>query len=183
MKIEQYYKIKQQIIRQEVRVLMALGYNVSVNSPHKIIYFYLRLLDIHSNIALVQSAWNYMNDCLRSPVIFSCHQPEKIACACICLAARNQFLPLPTENHWFELFDATADEILDIIKSLFKLYESNYEEFNYDELESDIVNLKTSKPKSLSPKTPTNHLLSPSQSSDEKKVLMSHSDKNKESEM
>ena len=124
-----------------------------------------------------------MNDCLRSPVIFSCHQPEKIACACICLAARNQFLPLPTENHWFELFDATADEILDIIKSLFKLYESNYEEFNYDELESDIVNLKTSKPKSLSPKTPTNHLQSPSQSSDEKKVLMSHSDKNKESEM
>ena len=43
--------------------------------------------DRKSNKALVQTAWNYMNDSSRTP-IFCQYQPETIACACIYLAAR-----------------------------------------------------------------------------------------------
>ena len=52
----------------------------------QIIISYLNLLG-HSDTALIQRAWNHMNDSLRTNV-FVCYRPETIACACIFLAAR-----------------------------------------------------------------------------------------------
>ncbi|MES1901867.1 MAG: Cyclin-L1 [Paramarteilia canceri] len=117
-----YQELKKNVIKLEFKILAALGYNVRINNPHKIIFIYLRLLNLHENLCLVQSSWNYMNDALRSQTIFACHRPELVACACICLAARNQNIPLPTNPHWFLAFNASETSIMDIVNSLIEIY-------------------------------------------------------------
>ncbi|XP_069069391.1 cyclin-L1 isoform X3 [Pleurodeles waltl] len=82
-----YINTKNQVIKAERRVLKELGFCVHVKHPHKIIVMYLQVLECERNETLVQTAWNYMNDCLRTNV-FVRFPPETIACACIYLAAR-----------------------------------------------------------------------------------------------
>ncbi|KAK7817233.1 hypothetical protein U0070_004370 [Myodes glareolus] len=84
---QEYVNLKNQIIKAERRVLKELGFCVHVKHPHKIIVMYLQVLECERNQHLVQTAWNYMNDSLRTDV-FVRFQPESIACACIYLAAR-----------------------------------------------------------------------------------------------
>ncbi|XP_069474538.1 cyclin-L1 isoform X2 [Ambystoma mexicanum] len=84
---QNYINTKNQVIKAERRILKELGFCVHVKHPHKIIVMYLQVLECERNETLVQTAWNYMNDCLRTNV-FVRFQPETIACACIYLAAR-----------------------------------------------------------------------------------------------
>lgn len=82
---------------------------------------YLQVLECERNQHLVQTAWNYMNDSLRTDV-FVRFQPESIACACIYLAARTLEIPLPNRPHWFLLFGATEEEIQEICFKILQLY-------------------------------------------------------------
>ncbi|CAJ0966231.1 unnamed protein product, partial [Ranitomeya imitator] len=84
---QSYINTKNQVIKAERRVLKELGFCVHVKHPHKIIVMYLQVLECERNQTLVQTAWNYMNDCLRTNV-FVRFEAETIACACIYLAAR-----------------------------------------------------------------------------------------------
>uniref|UniRef100_A0A2R9AUL4 Cyclin L1 n=1 Tax=Pan paniscus TaxID=9597 RepID=A0A2R9AUL4_PANPA len=110
---QNYINTKNQVIKAERRVLKELGFCVHVKHPHKIIVMYLQVLECERNQTLVQTAWNYMNDSLRTNV-FVRFQPETIACACIYLAARALQIPLPTRPHWFLLFGTTEEEIQEI---------------------------------------------------------------------
>uniref|UniRef100_T1IVD6 Cyclin-like domain-containing protein n=1 Tax=Strigamia maritima TaxID=126957 RepID=T1IVD6_STRMM len=74
---------------------------------------YLQVLNNETNLQLSQSAWNYMNDSLRTD-IFLRYQPEAVACACIYLSARQLKLALPNRPAWYLLFGVTEQEI-DII--------------------------------------------------------------------
>lgn len=62
-----------------------------------------------------------MNDSLRTNV-FVRYSPEKIACSCIFLSARELKIPLPTKPAWFDIFDVTENEIEDICKAILRLY-------------------------------------------------------------
>ncbi|PKU37640.1 cyclin-l1 isoform x1 [Limosa lapponica baueri] len=118
---QNYINTKNQVIKAERRVLKELGFCVHVKHPHKIIVMYLQVLECERNQTLVQTAWNYMNDSLRTNV-FVRFQPETIACACIYLAARALQIPLPTRPHWFLLFGTTEEEIQEICLTTLKLY-------------------------------------------------------------
>ncbi|XP_042557863.1 cyclin-L2 isoform X2 [Dipodomys spectabilis] len=118
---QEYVNLKNQIIKAERRVLKELGFCVHVKHPHKIIVMYLQVLECERNQHLVQTAWNYMNDSLRTDV-FVRFQPESIACACIYLAARTLEIPLPNRPHWFLLFGATEEEIQEICLKILQLY-------------------------------------------------------------
>nr|XP_027803386.1 cyclin-L2 isoform X1 [Marmota flaviventris] len=118
---QDYVNLKNQIIKAERRVLKELGFCVHVKHPHKIIVMYLQVLECERNQHLVQTAWNYMNDSLRTDV-FVRFQPESIACACIYLAARTLEIPLPNRPHWFLLFGATEEEIQEICLKILQLY-------------------------------------------------------------
>ncbi|KAG7329862.1 hypothetical protein KOW79_006084 [Hemibagrus wyckioides] len=83
---QNYINTKNQVIKGERRVLKELGFCVHVKHPHKMIVMYLQVLECEKNQILVQTAWNYMNDALRTDV-FVRFEPETIACACIYLAA------------------------------------------------------------------------------------------------
>ncbi|VDO66849.1 unnamed protein product [Onchocerca flexuosa] len=119
-----YVDLKNQVIKAERKLLNALGFVVHVNHPHKLIYAYLHALGATGNHELMQKAWSYMNDGLRTD-IFLRYRPETIACACIHLAARTiaEPLPLPREPFpWFEAFDASDRDVQTISVLLLQVY-------------------------------------------------------------
>ncbi|XP_051725771.1 cyclin-L1a isoform X2 [Ctenopharyngodon idella] len=96
---------------------------------------YLQVLECEKNQTLVQTAWNYMNDSLRTNV-FVRFQAETIACACIYLAARVLQISLPSRPLWYLLFGATEEEIKDICTTTLKLY--TRKKPNYEFLEKEV---------------------------------------------
>uniref|UniRef100_A0A8C9QU33 Cyclin L1a n=1 Tax=Scleropages formosus TaxID=113540 RepID=A0A8C9QU33_SCLFO len=136
---QNYINTKNQVIKAERRILKELGFCVHVKHPHKIIVMYLQVLECEKNQTLVQTAWNYMNDSLRTNV-FVRFQVETIACACIYLAARALQIPLPSRPHWYLLFGATEEEIRDICVTTLKLY--TRKKPNYELLEKEVEKRK-----------------------------------------
>ncbi|XP_034023998.1 cyclin-L1a isoform X2 [Thalassophryne amazonica] len=136
---QNYINTKNQVIKAERRVLKELGFCVHVKHPHKIIVIYIQVLECDKNVTLVQTAWNYMNDCLRTNV-FVRFKPETIACACIYLAARALQILLPNKPHWYLLFEATEDEIKDICITTLRLY--TRKKPNYEQLEKEVERRK-----------------------------------------
>nr|XP_003218264.3 PREDICTED: cyclin-L1 isoform X1 [Anolis carolinensis] len=136
---QNYINTKNQVIKAERRVLKELGFCVHVKHPHKIIVMYLQVLECERNQTLVQTAWNYMNDSLRTNV-FVRFQPETIACACIYLAARALQIPLPNRPHWFSLFGTTEEDIQEICLTTLKLY--TRKKPNYELLDKEVEKRK-----------------------------------------
>ena len=82
-----YISIKNQVIKAERRLLKVLGFCVHVKHPHKFVVSLLQVLGLNSDRELVQTSWNYMNDCLRTDV-FCRHTADTIAVSCIYLSTR-----------------------------------------------------------------------------------------------
>lgn len=116
-----YIAHKTQVIKAERRVLKELGFCVHVKHPHKLIVMYLQVLGYEKNQRLMQSAWNYMNDSLRTDV-FMRHPPETIASACIYLSARRLQLPMPNQPPWYGVFSVSEDDICDVAFRISELY-------------------------------------------------------------
>ncbi|XP_078267104.1 cyclin-L1a [Rhinoraja longicauda] len=136
---QNYINTKNQVIKAERRILKELGFCVHVKHPHKIIFMYLQVLECERNQTLVQTAWNYMNDSLRTSA-FVRFKPETIACACIYLAARALQIVLPNRPHWFVVFGATEEEIQDICITTLKLY--TQKKPNYEHVEKEVEKRK-----------------------------------------
>ncbi|PAV65533.1 hypothetical protein WR25_00816 [Diploscapter pachys] len=123
-----YVNAKNNMIKAERRLLSVLGFVVHVKHPHKLIISYMYILGLlkleEQRTDIVQKAWSYMNDGLRTDM-FLRYTPETIACACIYLAARTVKEPVPLPNQpldWFELFDASDRDVKTIALMLLKLY-------------------------------------------------------------
>lgn len=82
-----YLAMKTEVIKAERRLLKVLGFCVHVKHPHKFVVSLLQVLGLTSDRQLIQSAWNYMNDSLRTDVF--CRFPaDTIAVSCIYLSTR-----------------------------------------------------------------------------------------------
>lgn len=136
---QNYIELKNQVIKAERRILKELGFCVHVKHPHKLIVVYLQLLQYEKNRQLMQMAWNYMNDALRTDV-FMRFPPETIACACIYLTARKIGLPLPNNPHWFLLFKVSEEDIREVCTRILQLYKRV--KVNPEELESKVELLR-----------------------------------------
>lgn len=132
---EQQEDIREQIIVTERRILKNLGFNLLSDYPHKIIvtnyHAMVNALDEdknvwqhHINQEILQIAWNYCNDSLRSDVFLKLSK-EAVACACIQMACEDiqMFFPTSTDGkEWYSLFanDADVREAIRIIDRLYK---------------------------------------------------------------
>lgn len=140
MVLDQYYiSLKNQVIKAERRVLKELGFCVHIKHPHKLIVMYLQVLGYEQNQRLMQMAWNFMNDSLRTDV-FVRYNPESIACACIYLTARKINLPLPNNPTWFGVFSVSENDILDISYKIMDLYRRAKP--NAEALEQNVEKIK-----------------------------------------
>lgn len=145
----QYATIKNNVIKSERRILKELGFCVHVKHPHKIIITYLQMLEHQTNAALARSAWNFMNDSLRTDV-FVRFSPDIIACACIFLAARTVKVNLPLRPPWWLLFDASFEDIEDICLSILRLY--SLKPVSISQIDGAVKKLKDKKKKDPSDK-------------------------------
>ncbi|CAH2097947.1 unnamed protein product [Euphydryas editha] len=136
---QNYIELKNQVIKAERRILKELGFCVHVKHPHKLIVVYLQVLQYEKNKQLMQMAWNYMNDALRTDV-FMRFPPETIACACIYLTARKIGLPLPNNPSWFLLFKVTEEDIRSVCIKILQLYKRP--KVNPEELDSKVDALR-----------------------------------------
>lgn len=134
-----YFKVKGEIIQCEKYLLKALGICVHVQHPHKLIITFLQVLELEKEVDLVQSVWNYMNDSLRTNV-FVRFSPDKIACACIYLAARKFQIPLPTNPGWWLMFEASKRDIEIISLEILQLY--TYPNRSLEEVEKEVTKIK-----------------------------------------
>lgn len=136
---QQYITLKTQVIKAERRVLKELGFCVHVKHPHKLIVMYLQVLGFEKHQLVMQMAWNFMNDSLRTDV-FVRYQPETIACACIYLTARKLSIPLPSSPAWFGTFKVAEEEIIDVCYRVYELYRRAKP--NAEKLEEAVEELK-----------------------------------------
>lgn len=81
----------------------------------------MKIIGCEENTKLLQKAWNYMNDSLKTPV-FLFHQAQNIACSCIYLASLNLKIPLPINPPWWLIFNVKENELIDISKQILYLY-------------------------------------------------------------
>lgn len=139
-----YVNTKNNMIKAERRLLATLGFVVHVKHPHKLICAYCFVLRAHHRTDLIQRAWTYMNDGLRTDM-FVRYSPETIACACIFLASRTvqPQVPLPDKpRHWYELFDASDTDVHTIAMMLLNMY-ANQKAVSWREMDEKIEKLRS----------------------------------------
>ncbi|VDO23901.1 unnamed protein product [Haemonchus placei] len=139
-----YVNTKNNMIKAERRLLATLGFVVHVKHPHKLICAYCFVLRAHHRTDLIQRAWTYMNDGLRTDM-FVRYSPETIACACIFLASRTVHpqVPLPDKpRNWYELFDASDTDVHTIAMMLLNMY-ANQKAVSWREMDEKIEKLRS----------------------------------------
>lgn len=128
------YAWKIGILNTERAVLCILGFNVTVDMPHKFILVYVNTLreyaqanswtDLPRNSVfrtLLQYAWNFANDALLLPSCVT-ETTDTIACACIHAASEEAGMRLPMG--WQAIFGASSEQSRRVghqIKSVYSL--------------------------------------------------------------
>lgn len=139
----EFDKIRQELITAERRLLKNLGFNLLSSYPHKSIisYYYLIVnhLDSDHNVwrerdnqDILQLAWNYCNDSLRTDVFIKFNK-EVVACACIQMACEDTRMLFPKSSEGREWYLLFADEselktVINIIRNLYKYVKPDYHE-------------------------------------------------------
>ena len=116
---QQYWDMKEGMFQAEMRILRSLGFRTKVQHSHKFLLMYAKILSLDSET--LQYAWNSANDALKTSVIIRWGEsPWVIASACIYFAIR-QLKKKPLPPLWYELFDTTLDEILEVIGEIIEI--------------------------------------------------------------
>ncbi|KAF8078116.1 cyclin-like protein [Lyophyllum atratum] len=118
-----FYDLKDALVVAEMQILKRLGFNVHVVLPYGTLVNYLRVLGLTSREDACSRAWGYLNDALQTPV-YALYQVPTIVSAAILLTVRHLNIPLPSTspNCWWELFDATWEDIWSICGYIMRLY-------------------------------------------------------------
>lgn len=119
-------EMKRSVISTERQILQELGFAVAglLEHPHKYVLQFVKSLrkSVDGQVReLAQSAWNYLNDSMRTTVCCA-YQPHQIATAGIFLAARTLSVKLPKEPPWWAAFDTEPRDFLRIARKIVELY-------------------------------------------------------------
>lgn len=142
-----FYDLKDALVVAEMQLLKRLGFNVHVVLPYGTLVNYLRVLGLTSREDACTRAWGYLNDALVSKLhqlwyplliqsslqtpVYALYQIPAIVSAAIFLAVRHLNISLPSTppNCWWELFDASWDDVWSICGYIMRLYrERNVED-------------------------------------------------------
>lgn len=128
-------KIKIELFDTEKRILKNSGFDLLSKYPHKMLVSYYRVLvnriDPESNIwteaknrRIIQTAWNYCNDSLRTD-IFNRKSPEVIVCACLELSFQENKLLFPKSTSgkpWYIVFVEDIADVEEAMDIIYKMY-------------------------------------------------------------
>ncbi|PVU94356.1 hypothetical protein BB561_002610 [Smittium simulii] len=117
----EYLDYKDSITVAEMKILRSLGFNVQVQLPYGLLINYLQCLEIATQEKLSQTAWNYLNDSLKTK-LYICFQVNTIACAAIYTVCEEMRIKLPSNPAWYEIFDVDRSDLIcasNIIKDMY----------------------------------------------------------------
>jgi transcription initiation factor TFIIIB Brf1 subunit/transcription initiation factor TFIIB len=92
---QEYLEIRESVLKRECRILQTIGFRFTVEHPYKYILKYTG--DIKGSREIAQTAWNFVNDSLRTTMCLT-HSPQIIAAATVYLAARYHESDIPTTS-------------------------------------------------------------------------------------
>eukprot|EP01018_Ginkgo_biloba_P035118 Gb_10896 [translate_table: standard] len=122
---EFYEKQKGLVLFAEKVVLKNLGFDLNVHHPYKPLVAAIKKFKVAQN-ALVQVAWNFVNDGLRTSLCLQ-FKPHHIAAGAIFLAAKFLKVKLPSNGQmvWWQEFQVTPQQLEDFSNQMLELYEQN----------------------------------------------------------
>ncbi|KAJ3364195.1 Cyclin-L1 [Allomyces arbusculus] len=103
----EYADLERAMMRAEMYLLKYLAFHVHVAHPHMWLVNYLQAMHL-VRPPLAQTAWNYINDSYRLPLLCMV-QPHVVACAAIQLAADDHTVGLP--DRWAALLDVRPADL------------------------------------------------------------------------
>ncbi|KAF5358451.1 hypothetical protein D9756_001710 [Leucocoprinus leucothites] len=124
-----FYDLKEGLVVAEMQILKRLGFNVHVVLPYGTLINYLQVLGLIKHENTCSKAWGYLNDALQTPV-YTLYQVPTIVCAAILLTLRHMNISLPSEpsNSWWELFDASWEDMWNVCGYIMRLYRDRPQE-------------------------------------------------------
>lgn len=131
-------KLKAELFDTEKRILKESGFDLLSIYPHKMLVNYyhalVRILDEDQNVwteavnrTIVQRAWNYCNDCLRSD-IFCRYSQETVVCACINKSLQDNNLLFPKSScgqPWYSLFIEKESNVTEAMEMIARIYDKS----------------------------------------------------------
>ena len=123
---KRYEDVKADLVRVERHMLREFGFCIHAEHPHKFVLNYLRMMG--QNTSLMNAAWKIANDSLRTTLCIR-FKADKVAVACIYLAARQLGVVLPEDPPWWDLFDVTRASIEMMCESILAVYELGKTEY------------------------------------------------------
>ncbi|GAB4814067.1 hypothetical protein N2152v2_001113 [Parachlorella kessleri] len=114
-----FEEMKAEVVRAERLMLRCFGFIVHVEQPHRFVLSYAHMLDWPAEAA--QEAWNVTNDSLRTTLCVR-YKAQVVACGILFLAARRLKMPMPENPPWWEVFEATQEQVHGVCAALLELY-------------------------------------------------------------
>uniref|UniRef100_A0A914YV93 Cyclin-like domain-containing protein n=1 Tax=Panagrolaimus superbus TaxID=310955 RepID=A0A914YV93_9BILA len=120
-----YVMLKNNVVAAERRILCALGFVCQIKHPHGYIFVYLKTLKLIDETEILNTAWAFMNDCMRTD-LFLRYFPKTIAAACVVRVCRNSnpevILPETDGYQWYEVYGVSSRDVEFINKILDRMY-------------------------------------------------------------
>lgn len=125
-----YDALKVEVVRTERHILRSLGFILHVEHPHHLVLAFapmLFLTETAQGCEIIQLAWNFANDSLRTSLCLR-YKAQYVACAALFLAARLKRVPLPEQNlpegvlpWWSVIAGVDGESLRSISKELLEL--------------------------------------------------------------
>ncbi|XP_063931467.1 cyclin-K-like isoform X2 [Zophobas morio] len=123
---DEYFRKREILLRNERILLQTISFDLTVEHPYRYLLSYVKALS--GDRYLAQTAWNYVNDSLRTTLCLQ-RPPQVISCAAIALAAKRNNYPLHgpagKEEPWFHQFvghDVSQADMDEIGQQILDLY-------------------------------------------------------------
>jgi transcription initiation factor TFIIIB Brf1 subunit/transcription initiation factor TFIIB len=113
-------ELKDKVLQLERILLQTIAFDLTVEHPYKYILNFVKKINGNRNLA--QTAWNFVNDSLRTTLCLH-YKPQLIATAAIYLASKMMAYELP--NPWWELLDIKIEDVEAASGQILDLYDSN----------------------------------------------------------
>ncbi|GAA5936127.1 uncharacterized protein JCM15063_002716 [Sporobolomyces koalae] len=120
----EFYDLKDALVIAEMQILKRLGFQTQCGLPYGHLVNYLKVLELNAEKGLVNMAWGFVNDMMQTPAP-ALYPQSTLSLAAIYLATRlvSPAISLPlTPLPWWELFDATEQDILHVSTMLGDMY-------------------------------------------------------------
>lgn len=121
-----YWRWRDTILLNEDVLLEQLCFDLTIDSPYKILYELLRLYNVHRHHKLRDAAWAFLNDqnmtqlCLLFP-------SRTIACAALYCAAKHCDISFPDDSRgqaWWDVQNVKGEDLVKAYNYMAALYET-----------------------------------------------------------